>query len=183
MMKSALLFMLYCCIPAHGAAQCIEPDIVAPVATLDLKLAFLDRHGEFVGVFELVNFDHALGLAVALGQEAGQAFVRDPTAQVEFRDLNENWVALDNQRPVGDFIRDPEGVRTIGPGERLQFRYRMFSRHLLRHGGTAFRLRLFTEPPTRCLLSFPFAAVPRGRPPQGLRPVPHPRPIATTKPR
>lgn len=75
MMESALLFLLYCCMPAHGAAQCIEPDTSAPVATLDLKRAFLDRQGGFVGVFELVNVDHAPGVAVALEREAGQACV------------------------------------------------------------------------------------------------------------
>jgi len=49
------------------------------------------------------------------------------------------------------------------------------TRGLLRQGGTAFPLRLVTEPPALCLLSFPFEAVPGGRPTQGLRPIPHPR--------
>lgn len=71
--KSALLFLAACCLPDYVIARCIEPVTVVPAAMLDLKRAFLNRQGEFVGVFEPVNVHNAPRLAVvmALEGEAG----------------------------------------------------------------------------------------------------------------
>jgi hypothetical protein len=160
--------------------ECAEPDFVAPTATLDLKRAYVDQTDGFVGVFELVNYQAYSGLAISLEAGTGDPIIKSGMASIEFKDLNDSWVKLNEMRPDGDMV-DDSSVKTVKAGERFRFRYRMFSRHLLKYGGMEFRLKLYTEPPTVCLVSFPFKAVPEAPRPTGLRAVPHPRPIAVQR--
>jgi len=178
MMKTTI-FLVLCCAVTSVAAQetaCLEPDFVAPIATLDFKRAYLGRDHDFIGVFELANVRHAPGFTVLMAPDTTPAFLDGSTAQVEFKDLNDNWVVLDDGRPPGTYVRTKIDPRTLKPGERLTFRYRMFPQARLKQGGTEFRLKLYTEPRTLCLVSFPFQAVPIPRPPRELRPLPPPRP-------
>jgi hypothetical protein len=161
--------------------ECAEPDFVAPTATLDLKRAYVDQTDGFVGVFELVNYQAYSGLAISLEAGTGDPIVNSGTAFIEFKDLNDSWVKLSEMPILDRDMFDYSSVKTIKAGERLRFRYRMFSRHLLKYGGMEFRLKLYTEPPTVCLVSFPFKAVPEVPRPTGLRAVPHPRPIAVQR--
>jgi hypothetical protein len=159
--------------------DCIVADTVAPTATLDFKGARVSELGEVIGEFELVNFDAVPGLAISLEREAGRRVVTSAYAVLEFEDMNGTLVELMRGRSIEGHVRDPNGVKVVKPGQRLTFDHRLFMRHMLKYAGTEFRLTLYTEPPTQCVHSFPFKAVPAPASATGLRAVPHPAPIAT----
>lgn len=187
-MTRIVLFLILCCVqpPCRAGdsptarAECLAmADHVAPVATIDFVHAYRKRDDELWAVFKLVNYDAEQGLAIPLQRAAGTPEVSDLDAFIEFKDLNDNWVELKGVRLPGTTVRNTT-VHKVKIGQRLEFRYRLFEHEVLNYPGTEFRLRLYTDPPTFCLLSFPFKAAPATRA-TGLRPVPHPKLVATRR--
>ena len=180
-MKNLLLAMLFF-LPVHSLAdqsapfepKCVLDDFLVPEATIDLKRAYVDKRGQYIGVFELVNYQLVPGFRILLEKNTKNPFVDRDFAYTEFKDLNGEWRVLNDMR-IGDvFFRDPkQPVKMIRPGQRLVFRHLMFPRGVVEHGGVELRLKLTAESGNLCVMSFPFQTTP-STPARGLRPIPHP---------
>lgn len=179
------LLLLLCCAHVYGRAddalsdkmECMVLDLVAPMATIDFKRAYVTGTGEVVGVFELVTYD--ADLALPIFQQGRIPFVSARLDSIQFKDPADQWRDLDEFPVIGDVFPGPE-IKTVKAGQRFQFRHRLFRRDVLKYGGMEFRLKLFNnakEGRPRCVLSFPFSAAPVMRRPTQLRPVPHKLPV------
>ncbi|NHZ61907.1 hypothetical protein F1735_06260 [Massilia sp. CCM 8694] len=166
---AALLAALTGAAPALAEEECEGEEFIAPGATLVLKHGSVDQQGRFMGTFEFHNYH--LGPAVELAgqfeQMPGQRkmlVVSARDTRIEFKDFTPAWRAL--ARPSAHKA-SAAGKLVVKARSSVPVKAYLFDQRVVRHSGSAFRLKLYTSNPHGCVVSVPFSVAPARAPVTG----------------
>lgn len=158
---------------APGQEDCVGFDPIAPYANLFMKRSYLDKRGDFIGVFEFSNDDLGPSVDLAGDLEGKLLMMNRPQAQIEFKDLNGTWTRL-QAGPIEHYTKPAHKVQ-VKQKAKLQFKARLFQKQLVETDGSQFMLVLYTDNPRRCVRSLPFTASPARSPIKEFISAPTPR--------
>ncbi|NHZ61906.1 hypothetical protein [Massilia genomosp. 1] len=127
-----------------------------------LKRSYLNKRGEFIGVFELRNDAISPALAVPGERRGGRFMVGPPDTWIDFQDVNGRWDML-LFGAISHYLPRPHAL-SVKQGRAVQFDAYLFPRDLVRKDGAAFTLTLYSSAPRHCVVSLPFTAVRAPRP-------------------
>lgn len=183
-LKAALLLMALAGTAGSSLAapySCEGYDFNMPGITVILQNAYEDKKGNFIGVFELHNYDYEPWVELSGRFEDKILMMRPPEATVEFAHFyNTPWKPL--RMPAVKHPKSTDKLR-VKPNSKITFKAHLFPKKLVQTGEPKFMLVLKKTKPVKCIISLPFTTVPPRQALTGLvsQPVEPRSPVAMPK--